>query len=266
MGGQLVRLASVLMGAVPFDEGNVNDTYRGQVLTDDGVTKSAVIKDLDDKQLANELFVSVIAKALDLPTPEIFLAEARTDVLRLRKGRETSGGRICLASVDVKVPNLTFRLGVANDAAKERIYSDLQRWSGLGAVIAFDTWIANVDRHGGNILVGGAGEYWLIDHGHSLTGPDWTPTTLDPNQVYLNKVATWANPRLSDPDRAAKATDIDKSSGQMHSLNVGSCRTTARVDEILVPGDCDAAEQFVRQRKSLVAKQAKGLIGVSVLA
>ena len=39
-----IQLATVLLGAKGFSEGNVNDTYRGQVLVDSGETKHAIIR------------------------------------------------------------------------------------------------------------------------------------------------------------------------------------------------------------------------------
>jgi len=69
-----IQFATVLPGAKAFKEGNVNDTYRGQILLADGTVKSAVIKDLDQKQLANELLASVLAHAAALPTPDAYLA------------------------------------------------------------------------------------------------------------------------------------------------------------------------------------------------
>jgi hypothetical protein len=68
-----VRLATVLAGAQPFNEGNVNDTYRGQILEEEGNTRVAIIKDLDERQLVNELMASALAKAAGLPVPQPYL-------------------------------------------------------------------------------------------------------------------------------------------------------------------------------------------------
>ena len=59
----VVLLGQVLAGAVPFKvENNVTDTYRGLILTDAG-ERTAIIKDLPPKELANEVLGAAIALA-----------------------------------------------------------------------------------------------------------------------------------------------------------------------------------------------------------
>jgi hypothetical protein len=57
-----IQLATVLPRAEPFKEGNVNETFRGQVLLGDRKVRGAILKDLDPRQLANELLVSALAR------------------------------------------------------------------------------------------------------------------------------------------------------------------------------------------------------------
>ena len=59
-----IQLATVLPGAKAFREGNVSETFRGQILLADGSVRSAVIKDLDQKELSNELLAAVLAREL----------------------------------------------------------------------------------------------------------------------------------------------------------------------------------------------------------
>lgn len=62
-----IQLATVLVGATGFKESNVNDTFRGQVLTADGEVKQAIIKDLNIVQLCNELVAHCLAREVGLP-------------------------------------------------------------------------------------------------------------------------------------------------------------------------------------------------------
>ncbi len=50
-----VEFANVLAGAEGFNEGNLNETYRGQILRPGGVISNAILKDIESKELANEL-------------------------------------------------------------------------------------------------------------------------------------------------------------------------------------------------------------------
>ncbi|RAN81688.1 hypothetical protein B5P43_08090 [Bacillus sp. SRB_336] len=44
----------------------------------------------------------------------------------------------------------------------------LREWADLIPAACFDEWIANNDRHGGNILYDGKDTFWLIDHGMAI--------------------------------------------------------------------------------------------------
>ena len=75
-----LAFASVLKGAVSFSEGNINDTFRGEILKADQSIVHAVLKDLPLKQLVNELAASFLAHNQGLPTAIIYLSEQKNDV------------------------------------------------------------------------------------------------------------------------------------------------------------------------------------------
>jgi hypothetical protein len=54
-------------------------------------------------------------------------------------------------------------------------------WSKVSDTIAFDDWVANQDRHLGNILVEGKNKVFLIDHGNLPVKLQWTCSDLDIN-------------------------------------------------------------------------------------
>ena len=68
-----VEFATVLPGAAPFNEGNVSETYRGQVLRSDLTIANVIIKDLPPKEMANELISFVLARQLSLPIPDLLI-------------------------------------------------------------------------------------------------------------------------------------------------------------------------------------------------
>ena len=104
-GRAIVRLGLVLAGATPFKADNINDTYRGAVLLDDG-ERTAIIKDLEPKELANELLGAAIGTLLGLPIPPAVLAFASADRLAASKGPILNDGRLVFASVDVGQPQV----------------------------------------------------------------------------------------------------------------------------------------------------------------
>ena len=249
----MVGLASVQRGATPFKEGNVNDTYRGLILLPDGSSRGAIIKDLDPKQLANELLVSELAKTSGLPCPDAFLARVPQGVLSVSKGPQLGGGdRLVFASADVSVPNLTQRLNAAVATEQSAILDDLVNWIHLGALYAFDAWVANIDRHAGNLLYGGPNNIWLIDHGHCLTGPNWSPSDLDPDGSYTNRLREWVTPRLSSVQRSSRSSEASQFESQAKATDVGNIREQSQVSEVTSQDSNDAAQSFLSGRASKI--------------
>jgi hypothetical protein len=219
-----IQLATVLPGAIPFKEDNVSETFKGQILLVDGSVKSAVIKDLDQKELSNELLATVLARSAGLPIPDAYLAIVRGSDLAVAKGPRTEGGdRLVFASVDVKVPNITFRARGANPNEQAQLWRDIIEWGDLGNLYAFDSWIANIDRHPGNLLFGGRNQIWLIDHGQSFSGPAWQPGDLDPRGDYRNRLAEWLTPRLSDEQRLKRSSEAKTFTAALGAIDVPEC-------------------------------------------
>jgi hypothetical protein len=206
-----IQLATVLPGAMPFKEGNVNETYRGQVLLSDNSVRGAILKDLDARQLANELLVSALAQQAGLPTPEAYLALVRGGDLPVVHGPSLpDGNRLVFASADVKVPNITFRARGASAEEQQRLVDEILEWAGLGGLYGFDAWVANIDRHPGNLLFGGKEQVWLIDHGHCLSGPSWTPEDLQEDGDYQNRLTEWLTSRMNLDQKKKRSAEANK--------------------------------------------------------
>jgi hypothetical protein len=239
-----VGFATLLAGATPFQAQNVNETYRAQILLDDGTTSPAMVKDLDIRQLTNEVIGSTLARALGLPTPLAYLAVARQDVLSpTRAPIMPDGNRLVFASADTKIPSVTFRF-YANPQSAPSLYAALSHWKELGHCYAFDTWIANTDRHMGNLLFGGSKEVWLIDHGHAFTGPVWTTANLVPEGEFRHRLGEWLTPHLSSDDRSARAKEASASEFPIRHLDIDSLVTASLIDRILPASEITALRSF----------------------
>lgn len=247
-----IEAVTVLPGATPFKEemaGNINDTFRGQVLTRGGETRFAIIKDLYSKELANELLVAVIGRALGLAMPDSYLGLAEADVLTLTKGPQMAGGRLVFVSCDVGFPNLFTKLNnkIFQKAALRKIVEILCK-NNLSALYEFDTWSANIDRHPGNLLVGGDGKIWLIDHGWCFTGPAWEAADLAPSETYLNKLDLWVAPNLSDEEIATVSASVGILSEQLRALDLPRAAELSFAQSLLSSGDLNALLQFLVDR------------------
>lgn len=261
-----VGLARVLPGAKPFNVGNVNLTFRGQVLLENGSVVNAIIKDLDRQELANELLVGLLAQAVGLPTPASYLALAPSAVFPVLKGPTLpDGNRLVFASSDVMVPNITFQANGMSHLAQQRLLRDILAWVQLGDLYAFDTWVANIDRHPGNLLFGGNGQFWLIDHGQCLTGPAWKVADLDAEVQYRNRLFEWLTTHLSIDQKRKRSTEAQRFANQLALINIVDFSKNSRID-ILIPEDkITAIGKFLSERMKNIPKHTNMALGVPSL-
>jgi hypothetical protein len=261
-----IQLATVLPGAVPFKVGNVNETFRGQVLLADGTEREAILKDLDNLQLANELLASALLRAVGLPTPDAYLGLVRTGELQVSRAPQLAdGNHLVFVSADVKVPNVTFQINrEASESARQAVVARIARWSKLGDLYAFDAWIANIDRHPGNLLLSAEDEIWAIDHGHSFTGPAWEPDSLAPDGEYVNRLQQWVTPSLDAVQQARCVGQVSAISILLQTINVRSARLASLIDRLRSGAHGDAIESFLQERADKVPHHATRALGMLV--
>ncbi len=260
-----VEFATVLPGAVIFKEGNINETYRGLVLRADLSTANAILKDVAPKEMANELVSFVLARHLSLPIPDLLLAQVEPAHLPVAKGPLTRDGRrLVLASVDVNVPSITFRY--TNEIpGRARLLGAITAWSPLGRLYGFDSWIANVDRHPGNLLFGSGAEAWLIDHGHAFTGPGWIGAELDPAGTYRHRLAEWLTSHLTVDGREMRARQAAALEADLKLVDIDEAISAAHADRLLTSDDLGALRSFLVARVTEVARFASAALGSPVL-
>ncbi len=261
-----IELARVLPGAIPFSHGNINDTYRGLILTTNGQVRSAILKDLSTIELANELLATCLIRSSGLPTPEVYLTLATPNNLMASKGPIWEGeGRLVFASVDVKTPNITRRAQILDDFGQRLLLQEFASWVDLGKLYGFDAWVANIDRHPGNLLFGNSDEVWLIDHGHCFTGPTWLPADLISSQMFQNKLAMWLTPYLQLSER----TQLGKTAGEFAAallrIKLEDILKVSRVEALLQPNFVTAVEQFLKERATKVVFHANSALKIPSL-
>jgi hypothetical protein len=260
-----VRWGTVLAGAVPFKfNDNVNDVYRGQVACSDGRIVTAFIKDLDRRQFANELLAAVIGSYVGLPIPPPVIARASPANLPAAKlAIADTEDFLVFASADANAsPLLQVLRGDAT--ATPEVMQRLAKWDGLGALYGFDTWVANVDRHRGNLLLGGGEQdVWLIDHGHCFTGPAWAADRLDPRKRYLNKLSLWMTPCLSPSRRAELSVAAAAVPGQLPAERLPALGVANGV-EMMLGDDFGAIMTFLKRRAAYVSELSTDALGLLI--
>jgi hypothetical protein len=145
---------TTVLGAAP--EG-VRNSRRGIVKTADGDVE-AFVKVLSPMEIIVECICALVGQRLRLPVPQPLLVRV--------PGVHAGGTDTKLAFGSVAVPQGNFRwfFQRENAAALRR----LTAWAEVERAASFDEWIANGDRHFGNILHDGRDEFWLIDHDQAI--------------------------------------------------------------------------------------------------
>ena len=150
----MIRVGTLIMELNPAGEG-VNQAVRSIVRTMDGELE-AFVKKLEMREILVELVVAVAARRLNLPVPEPVLVFVP---------QELGGPALAFGSVSLAGRPTLSAMVKSGDTAVAR---QLRSWRHLVPAACFDEWIANCDRHQGNLLYGGEGEFWMIDHGLSI--------------------------------------------------------------------------------------------------
>ena len=82
-------------------------------------------------------------------------------------------------------------VGLADAAGKvlEAISNYVLAWPGFAACVAFDEWVANIDRHANNLLLSAGGRLVPIDHSDCFGGPHQQDDDFTrPQAWYFNKL------------------------------------------------------------------------------
>lgn len=259
-----IGLARVALGARPLsqDAKGVNDTYIGFIDDAYGERKNAFIKDLSERQLGNELLASSLGHSLGLPLPRAYLAAGAEGVVQWRSAPVgPDGERLLFASENAGVPPIR---QLITNASSDTVMQLLSQWERLAEAAVFDEWIANGDRNQGNLLYGESG-FWLIDHGHAFTGPEWQIEHLMSQHVIRNQLLEIAANHLSDDGRVSFCERADRFALEVADVDVAACATDAYLDFIMEADERRAVVNFLEERKRYVEKNVRKRVGIEKL-
>lgn len=170
-----IGLGHFLPGGVLLPAGvkGVSETYRGLIEVDEARIV-AYVKLLHPWEVFNEALGSVLCQLVGLPTPRPYLVLVEREDYPQSSLLTVSNAPRTLAFASQAMPMQTLGRHVAlrTPNALRELVSPWREWPD---VLVFDQWIANPDRHSGNLLVGGPGEIYLIDHGLSFYRRNWSP-------------------------------------------------------------------------------------------
>lgn len=241
--GNVVPVAKLL----DKDDRGVNETHIGFIDLASGRVR-AYIKVLDGRQLVNELFATTLGRTLGVAIPEGCIVRARpSDLpdspLLAAHGKEA----LLFASRATGAPDLKRRMKAEGAAAIAALFTAWKDWV---MCMTFDEWIANGDRNTGNVLFGGPGDIWLIDHTHAFTGPSWKLADLQPNGTWSNMIAQNRIPTLTLPERIDAKKQI---AGLIPTLSAFDCPAVLAASlagNFISPAEALGLQTFVSSRVS----------------
>jgi hypothetical protein len=248
---------------IPFKEGNVNATYRGQILVAGNVIKNSILKDLTQKELCVELFVASLGKLLGLPVPNAFLVLSDKNIGTIIGPQISTGERLLFASEDANTPALSKWVN-PNLSNYESLLKRLAKSKGIESLFSFDTWIANVDRNLGNLLFGSNG-IWMIDHGQAFGGPTIALDALVPNKSYPQKLTMDLGKLMSEVEKECVAQKCNLFPTESALVDSKLLLSNSLIESIWGKTDFDRAIKFLEDRRSHVPKLGSALVGQNVL-
>ncbi len=180
--------------------------------------------------------------------PDTLLAQADVSELKVKRGPLIRNGRrLVLASVDMKVPNIQFRYR-AEEAGRARLLGAITAWPPLGRLYGFDAWIANTDRHAGNLLFSSGAEAWLIDHGWAFTGPRWSKTDLDPASPYRHRLGEWLTQYRTEDGRESRARQAGVLQEDLRKIDIDAVVVASHAGLLLDAEEVQDLKNFLNGR------------------
>lgn len=264
-----IGFARLLVGAIAFKDAgiaNLGDTYRAQILTKEGV-RSAIVKDIPVRELANELMAAALAVELNLPVPPAYLVAADRRVLATQHAPKDGDVSFLFGSVDLKSPSvaqiINTKLGL-DVVGLRRVIDALVSSGRLGNLYGFDAWSANIDRHVGNILLAANALPWLIDHGRCFTGQTWASADLVPDRLFTSRLKGWLTPSLSTAQKNEYAAVAAELALRLAALDVRETGTKNGLSYLFGEGDFNALVTFLCDRIAHTPRIASDSLGLVV--
>jgi hypothetical protein len=258
-----LSLARALPGAqrLQGNDSGVNPTYVG--LVDTGIQNiRAYIKVLTRRQLVNEIISAQLGHALKLPMPKAFLVIGNPADGYGDPAPQWLAGPDRLLFASEAAPSGVWRPPSAMSPYPTK---PIVHWQHLPVTVCFDDWIANVDRHHGNLLFDGKDNFLLIDHSHAFSGCDWNEESLVSAKVFRNKlIDCWPGKMLGTDARLRICEEVTRHAAAFAELDLGFL-ICEPLKALLSASEVTALEAFLKERPNHVAASLPGRLGIQRL-
>lgn len=178
------------------DDGLLSICFMGYLLLPEGRRRAYFKTDPVGYAMLNEEIGYVLARCTQLPQPLAGKIWIQGDVMHTLdpiRWPDPTTHALCWVSYEVHdrlgqpAPSIKARINVG--ASETEMIAELQpifkKFKLLGRLIAFDAWIANIDRNIGNVLLVDSDSFMIIDHGAILGGSNWPDAIHDQPDNYV---------------------------------------------------------------------------------
>jgi hypothetical protein len=251
---------------LPVGVRGISETYRGLIEVDEQRI-AAYIKLVHPWDVFNETLGAVLCQLVGLPTPDPYLVVVeRTDYPDSPFFAATNAPRT-LAFASQAMPLLTLGRHVSLNAPNA-LRELVSHWKAWPDVLVFDQWIANPDRHSGNILVGSPGEVYLIDHGLSFYRRNWSPEQIGAATSIVT-VRLWTEILqgiVTFPERMAAAERTHAAALKYSAIDAEVAMLSTKVSQLIPPPNIQALLKFLNTRCNGCAGVICNAMGIPNLA
>lgn len=226
------------------NESNINLTQKAYVWTEHCQTVSVFCKLLDTpRQIFIECLCALIGRAIGIPIPKPYLILATPETFT-----GISKPTFLFGSADVEYPSLMRRLNCHNNIVNE-ISLELESMDKQCGVALFDEWIANPDRHEGNILFDGSTTFYFIDHETAI------PTGFTPNErIGRNRLARLLYQTKSDQEKFDYLNEcVDTHSPKCVQFPIDKLITHTFAEYYLDTEEINSIVHFLKNRVAYIA-------------
>jgi hypothetical protein len=254
-----LELAILMPGAHLVNSG-VSQTWKAPIKTENGNNIIAFVKILPINQIISEIVGALLGKALGLKMPAPYLVKVNKNYLPdTSKWPSNDNELIAFGSADINFPSFS-RFTKHDPIIRDLLY----KWGYLKRTIIFDIWIANIDRHDGNLLFDGV-DFWLIDHGYALTGPNWKPVDLKPSVSVENKLLSPMIPAMTTTDKHSLKLLAETEAHRYEKINIGDLKSLGKIENIGTAEQASAVLNFLHKRIDEVVTILCNKIGIPTL-
>ena len=141
----------------------------------------------------------------------------------------------------------------------------LRTWSDVGGMFGFDSWIANTDRHQGNLLFSGKNDVWRLIMATASRDQLGRLPILDEMRPILTVFANELTPFIADNRRKEIAGFAGAVPSRINGIKIGNLGEVNYVARLLVQADYEALVVFLNERMAHVPRLASRALGIEIL-